>query len=116
MPLAWTKSAIDSAVGCATHARPHLSETRAAAAESPPGVTVAFRDRACSILQKSLRDQDDGATLDELREAVEILESVAPVWTRVLGEAHPETPMVQGALATARASAPPAAGSAEEKS
>ena len=54
---------------------------------------------------------------------MEILESVAPVWTRVLGEAHPETPMVQEALANSQeklahllASAPPAAGSAEEKS
>ena len=62
---------------------------------------------------------DPRATLDDLREAVEILESVAPVWTRIYGEAHPETPKVQGALKQARealASAPPAAGSAEEKS
>jgi len=68
---------------------------------------------------------DPGATLDELRDAVEILESVVPLRTRIFGEAHPETPMVQDALATARetlaralvlASAAPAAGSAEEKS
>ena len=66
---------------------------------------------------------DPSATLDDLREAVETLESVARVWTRVFGEAHPETPRVQSALATARkklahahASAAPAAGSAEEKS
>ena len=64
---------------------------------------------------------DDGATLDDKCEAVEILESVAPLWTRIFGEAHPETPCVQRALATAReilarASAPPAAGGAEEKS
>ena len=44
---------------------------------------------------------DPDATLDDLREAVEILEAVAPLWTRILGEAHPETPSVQGALATA---------------
>ena len=67
--------------------------------------------------------KDTSATLADLREAVEILGSVAPVWTRIFGEAHPETPLAQKALATARerlaralASAPPAAGSAEEKS
>jgi hypothetical protein len=67
--------------------------------------------------------KDPGATLDELREAVEILESVAPLRIRIFGEAHPETPMVQRALAAARerlalalTSGAPAAGSAEEKS
>ena len=66
---------------------------------------------------------DDAATLDDFREAVEILESVAPLRTRIFGEAHPETPRVKHALATAReklahalASAATAAGSAEEKS
>jgi flagellar biosynthesis regulator FlaF len=44
---------------------------------------------------------DTGATLDDIREAVETLESVARVWTRVFGEAHPETPMVQKTLAAA---------------
>ena len=46
--------------------------------------------------------QDDGATLDDLREAVETLESVARVWTRVFGKAHPETPRLQGCLEDAR--------------
>ena len=66
---------------------------------------------------------DPGATLDDVRKGVEILESVAPLRTRIFGEAHPETPRVKHALATAReklarvlASAAPAAGSAEEKS
>ena len=45
---------------------------------------------------------NDAATLDDLREAVETLESVVRVWTRVFGEAHPETPSVQAALANAR--------------
>ena len=44
--------------------------------------------------------QADGATLDDLREAVETLEDVERLWKRVFGEAHPETPRVQGALAT----------------
>ena len=46
---------------------------------------------------------DASATLDDLREAVETLESVTRVWTRVFGEAHPETPRVQESLKQARA-------------
>ena len=46
---------------------------------------------------------DDGATLDDVREAVETLESVAKSWTRVFGKSHPETSRIQIALATARA-------------
>ena len=45
---------------------------------------------------------DDRATLDDLREAVETLESVALLWRRVFGPAHPDTPQVQGALEAAR--------------
>ena len=45
---------------------------------------------------------DTGATLDELRESVETLESVAPLWTRVFGQAYPQTPKVQATLALAR--------------
>ena len=46
--------------------------------------------------------RDEGATLDDLREAAETLESVARVWIRVFGEAHPETPKAQDALKIAR--------------
>ena len=46
--------------------------------------------------------KDPAATLDDLREAVETLESVAPAWTHVFGPAHPETPRVQVALEEAR--------------
>ena len=45
---------------------------------------------------------DNGATLDDLRESVETLESVAPLWKRVFGEAQPETPRVELALKDAR--------------
>ena len=45
---------------------------------------------------------DASATLDDLREAVETLEIVAPLWTRTFGTAHPETPLVQNALKNAR--------------
>jgi len=54
------------------------------------------------LYANALRDDLREATLDDLGKAVEILESVARLWTRVFGEAHPETPRVQGALATAR--------------
>ena len=46
--------------------------------------------------------EDDCATLDDLREAVETLGSVAPLWTRVFGPSHPDTPSVQRALEDAR--------------
>ena len=42
------------------------------------------------------------ATLDDHREAVATLESVLPLWKRVFGEAHPETPRVRAALEDAQ--------------
>jgi len=44
-----------------------------------------------------------GATVDDLHEAVETLESVAKSYKRVFGQAHPKRSTVQGALAAARA-------------
>ena len=46
--------------------------------------------------------EHNAATLGDLREAVETLESVLPLWKRVLGESNPETPRVQSALKHAR--------------
>ena len=46
--------------------------------------------------------EDDCATLDDLRKSVETLGSVAPLWTRVFGPSHPDTPCVQRALEDAR--------------
>ena len=46
--------------------------------------------------------KDRATTLDDLREAVATLESVATTWKRVFGPAHPETPLVHGALKRAR--------------
>ena len=40
---------------------------------------------------------------DDLREAVETLESLTPLWTRVFGASHPETPKMQRALKEAEA-------------
>ena len=42
------------------------------------------------------------ATLDDVAEAVETLESVAKVWKRFMGERHPETANVLNALKEAR--------------
>ena len=46
--------------------------------------------------------EDPTATLDDLREAVTTLESVAKSYKRVLGESHPETPKVHSVLEIAR--------------
>ena len=45
---------------------------------------------------------DTSATLGDLRESAEILESVANSWKRIFGPAHPETPKAQDALKYAR--------------
>ena len=45
---------------------------------------------------------DEGASLDDRREAVATLESVAHSWKRIFGPAHPETPKAQEALKEAR--------------
>ena len=45
---------------------------------------------------------DEGASLDDRREAVATLESVAHSWKRIFGPAHPETPKAQAALKVAR--------------
>jgi len=47
--------------------------------------------------------KNDNATLDDLREAVGTFESIAPLWKRIKGQAHPETANVQRALKAARA-------------
>ena len=46
--------------------------------------------------------KDDGATLDDLREAVRTLEDLAPTTRRVMGGAHPTTEGVESDLQNAR--------------
>ena len=46
---------------------------------------------------------DDGATLDDLREAVTTLEEIEPIARRVFGGAHPLVAHIEGALRDARA-------------
>ena len=60
--------------------------------------------------------EDPTATLDDLREAVTTLESVAKSHKRVLGESHPETPKIQGVLADARNRLARAVAAAESES
>ena len=45
---------------------------------------------------------DEGATRDDLREAVATLDTVANSWKHIFGPAHPETPKAQDALKIAR--------------
>ena len=47
--------------------------------------------------------QDAGATLDDLREAVNTLEETERTARRVLGGAHPSTRNIEGGLRQARA-------------
>ena len=47
--------------------------------------------------------EDAGATLDDLREAVTILEDVAPTARRVFGAAHPVTVGIERDLKITRA-------------
>ena len=94
-----------------------VAEARAARSDR---LKAAKAEAGAAVDDLRAAREDDGATLDEVRESVEILESVASLWTRIFGEAHPETPSVKHALATAREqlarALAPAAGSAEEKS
>ena len=48
-------------------------------------------------------DQDDAATLDDLREAVATLEDAERIARRVLGRAHPTTAGIERSLRNARA-------------
>ena len=47
--------------------------------------------------------EDEGATLDELREAVTTLEEIERTARRVLGGAHPVTTEIEGELRNVRA-------------
>ena len=46
--------------------------------------------------------KDDGATLDDLREAVTTLEETERTARRVLGSAHPDTVDIEASLRNAR--------------
>ena len=58
--------------------------------------------RMGSIYARALFE-DAGATLDDLREAVTMLEEPAPIARRVLGSAHPVAAAIESSLRNARA-------------
>ena len=66
------------------------------------GESHEFTLRMRSLYAKALY-YDEGATLDDIREAVTTLEDVAPSARRVLGGAHPLVSLVQRDLKCARA-------------
>ena len=47
--------------------------------------------------------KDDGATIDDLREAVTTLEEIEPIARRVFSDAHPVTEGIEDELQDARA-------------
>ena len=61
-------------------------------------ITLSLR----GIYGQALCD-DPAATCDDLREAVTMLEDVAPIARRVLGSSHPLTKVIEGDLRNARA-------------
>ena len=69
--------------------RKHCTSTTPAAGRETPGGTG--------------RDQDPGATLDDLREAVTTLEEIERTARRVLGGAHPLVVHIERVLHNARA-------------
>ena len=59
--------------------------------------------RSKESAKRSVRPMDTGATLDDLREAVETLEETDRTARRVLGGAHPTTTAIEGSMQAARA-------------
>ena len=53
-------------------------------------------------MQRARSYEDNGATLDDLREAVTTLEDAARIARRVLGSAHPHTMGIERVLRYAR--------------
>ena len=73
----------------------------------PVAQRVHGENHDISLRMRSLYAQavyrDDGATLDDLREAVTTLDEVERIARRVLGGAHPLTSAIEGDLRNARA-------------
>ena len=63
------------------------------------GATITLSMRSISAYALC---QDDGATLDDVREAVEMVEDTARIARRVLGSAHPETAEIEKCLRNTR--------------
>ena len=84
------------------------AEAKALLRKAIPGARRVLGDNhECTFRMRSIYAEalygDDGATLDDLREAVETLEDVERIARRVLGGAHPFTKSVEQPLRGARA-------------
>ena len=69
------------------------------------GIVLRSSDLASSKRRRSTRPfacRDDGATLDDFREAATTLEETTQAARRVLGGAHPVVTSIENSLRTAR--------------
>ena len=66
------------------------------------GSNVLFLDYFWICLKIIGFFMDDGATLDDVREAVTTLEEIGPTSRRVLGGTHPLTEAIEGQLRNTR--------------
>ena len=65
--------------------------------------TAGFAHVSCLAEQAKIFYKDDGATLDDLREAVATLIEIEPIARRVLGTENPVTRVIEHLLQKARA-------------
>ena len=87
-----------------------LERTLGPPVESPTRATLlsfAGQNHECTFRMRSIYAEalygDDGATLDDLREAVTTLEDAGRIARRVLGGAHPVTEGIEYEMHEARA-------------
>ena len=73
----------------------------------PVAQNILGEDHALTLMMKQKCAQslyrDDGATLDDLREAVTTLEEIGRIAQRVLGGGHPTTKDIEGDVERSRA-------------
>ena len=86
----------------------HFEEARSLLRKTiPVAQNILGEDHALTLMMKQKCAQslyrDDGATLDDLREAVTTLEDTNRIARRVLGNAHPTTNGIEAALRLAQA-------------
>ena len=71
--------------------------------ESPEARTSSSRHAPSFAFTSSVLYKDDGATLDDLREAVAMMEEIKPTMRRVLGGTHPLVSILEHHLRESRA-------------
>ena len=85
-----------------------FEEARSVLNKVIPVARRVFGENAQSTLKMravyaSVLYQEDGATLDDLREAVAMMEEIKPTLRRVLGGTHPHVSLLERHLQKARA-------------